>query len=229
MKTGKITAKLRDAVPVCLMVNGKEVKRYKNIELPDELKEVEMTDFHFNVHMDGKITFEIHYEEGALPEVFPEARTRVSRAAKAAAKAAAQESTEVMAVEAAEPETEAAPEDNPQDGEIPAKAPSRPATEGNEPEGIKAAYNVTGVRRKQLMTAVGDFIGTKPEYLRAPTYAFADSHPPVLLIGILFDGSHIKLNLAIIDCNQCQWQGLRRDKSPIDTDFVYDVCQSSRA
>lgn len=54
MKTGKITAKLRDAVPVCLMVEGKEVKRYKNIELPDMLKEVEMTDFHFNVHMDGK-------------------------------------------------------------------------------------------------------------------------------------------------------------------------------
>ena len=61
MKTGKITAKLRDAVPVCLMVNGEEVKRYKNIELPDMLKEVEMTDFHFNVHMNGKITFEIHY------------------------------------------------------------------------------------------------------------------------------------------------------------------------
>ena len=60
MKTGKITAKLRDAVPVCLMVEGKEVKRYKNIELPDMLKEVEMSDFHFNVHMDGKITFEIH-------------------------------------------------------------------------------------------------------------------------------------------------------------------------
>ena len=74
MKTGKITAKLRDAVPVCLMVNGEEVKRYKNIELPDMLKEVEMTDFHFNVHMDGKITFEIHYEEGVLPEVFPEAK-----------------------------------------------------------------------------------------------------------------------------------------------------------
>ena len=169
MKTGKITAKLRDAVPACLMVNGKEVKRYKNIELPDELKEVEMTDFHFNVHMDGKITFEIHYEEGTLPEVFPEAHTRVSRMAKAAS----QESAEVMAVETTEPETEAAPEDNPQDGEIPAKDPSRPATEGNEPEGIKAAYNVTGVRRKQLGTAVGDFIGAKPEYLRAPTYAFA--------------------------------------------------------
>ena len=94
MKTEKITAKLRDAVLVCLMVNDEEVKRYKNIELPDMLKEVEMTDFHFNVHMDGKITFEVHSEEGTLPEVFPEAHTRVSRAAKAATKAATQESVE---------------------------------------------------------------------------------------------------------------------------------------
>lgn len=38
---------------------------------------------------------------------------------------------------------------------------------------IEAAYHVTGVRRKELVAAVGDFIGTKPEYLRAPTYAFA--------------------------------------------------------
>ena len=173
MKTGKITAKLRDAVPVCLMVNGEEVKRYKNIELPDELKEVEMTDFHFNVHMDGKITFEIHYEEGALPEVFPEARTRVSRAAKAAAKAAAQESTEVMAVEATDPETEAAPEGSPQNGEFPAEDPGEPTAEESSPGGIEAAYNVTGVRRKELVAAVGDFIGAKPEYLKAPTYAFA--------------------------------------------------------
>ena len=58
-----------------------------------------MADFHFNVHMDGKITFEIHYEEGVLPEAFPEARTRVSRAAKAAVKTAAQKSTEAMAAE----------------------------------------------------------------------------------------------------------------------------------
>ena len=173
MKTGKITAKLRDAVPVCLMVNGEEVKRYKNIELPDELKEVEMTDFHFNVHMDGKITFEIHYEEGALPEVFPEARTRVSRAAKAAAKAAAQESTEVMAVETAEPEIEAALEESPQEIETPVKNPGEPTAEESSPGGIEAAYNVTGVRRKELVAAVGDFIGAKPEYLRAPTYAFA--------------------------------------------------------
>ena len=172
MKTGKITAKLRDAVPVCLMVNGEEVKRYKNIELPDELKEVEMTDFHFNVHMDGKITFEIHYEEGALPEVFPEARTRVSRAAKAAAKAAAQESTEVMAVEAAKPEIEATPQESPQTNEIPAEKPEEPTTVGNEPEGIKAAYNVTGVRRKELVAAIGEFTGAEPEYKAAPSFAY---------------------------------------------------------
>lgn len=168
MKTGKITAKLRDAVPVCLMVNGEEVKRYKNIELPDALKEVEMTDFHFNVHMDGKITFEIHYEEGVLPEVFPEARTRVSRAAKAAA----QESTEVMAVEAAEPEIEAALEESPQDVEIPAEDPGEPTTVGNELEGIEAAYNVTGVRRKQLVVAVSEFTNIEPEYKAAPSFAY---------------------------------------------------------
>ena len=172
MKTGKITAKLRDAVPVCLMVNGEEVKRYKNIELPDELKEVEMTDFHFNVHMDGKITSEIHYEEGALPEVFPEARTRISRAAKAAAKAAAQESTEVMAVEAAEPEIEAALEESPQDVEIPVKDPGEPATEESGPESIEVAYNVTGVRRKQLVVAVSEFTNIEPEYKAAPSFAY---------------------------------------------------------
>ena len=168
MKTGKITAKLRDAVPVCLMVNGEEVKRYKNIELPDALKEVEMTDFHFNVHMDGKITFEIHYEEGALPEIFPEARTRVSRAAKAAAKAAAQESTEVMAVEAAEPEIEAAPQESPQTYEISAENPE----EESKPEYIEAAYHVTGVRRKQLVVAVSEFTNIEPEYKAAPSFAY---------------------------------------------------------
>lgn len=85
MKTGKITAKLRDAVTVCLMVEGKEVKRYKNIDLPDMLKEVEMLDFHFNVPKDGKITFETIY---AL-DVFPEPRAKMTRAEKAATEQAA--------------------------------------------------------------------------------------------------------------------------------------------
>lgn len=90
MKTGKITAKLRDAVPVCLMVDGEEVKRYKNIELPDAIKEIEMQDFHFYIPQDGRIIFQIHYEKGALPDVFPAPRAKMTRAEKAAAKAAAQ-------------------------------------------------------------------------------------------------------------------------------------------
>lgn len=102
MKTGKITAKLRDAVPVCLMENGKEVKRYKNIELPDAIKELEMVDFHFYIPQDGKITFQIFYADGILPEVFPEARAKMTRTEKAAMRAKAQTAPELdTATEAA--------------------------------------------------------------------------------------------------------------------------------
>ena len=45
MECGKLTAKLRDAVPVCLMVNDHEVKRYKNIEIPEEIKHLEYCGF----------------------------------------------------------------------------------------------------------------------------------------------------------------------------------------
>lgn len=179
MKTGKITAKLRDAVPVCLMVEGEEVMRYKNIELPDALKEVEMTDFHFNVHMDGKITFEIHYEQGVLPEVFPEARTRVSRAAKAAAKEAgeaapAKEASEEPAAILVTEETALAliPE------ALVLVAPIQTEEATSEMETVEESgtmeifYNVTGPRRKELAAAVGDFIGAAPKYMKAPTYAF---------------------------------------------------------
>lgn len=177
MKTGKITAKLRDAVPVCLMVNGEEVKRYKNIELPDMLKEVEMTDFHFNVHMDGKITFEIHYEEGVLPQVFPEARTRISRAAKTAAKAAVEAALAVETPE--EPTTTPAAEKTalaliPEAPIFVAPIQTKEATsEADEESGtMEIFYNVTGPRRKELAAAVGDFIGATPKYMKAPTYAF---------------------------------------------------------
>ena len=37
MKAGQITAKLRDAVPVCFYTNDAEAIRYKNIEIPDSL------------------------------------------------------------------------------------------------------------------------------------------------------------------------------------------------
>lgn len=154
MKTGKITAKLRDAVPVCLMVEDVEVMRYKNIELPDALKEIEMKDFHFNVHMDGKITFEIHYEEGALPKVFPEPRGRKARAAK----------TNTQIEEAAE--DEAADENE-------ADASGNAAAEDTEAPGtMEIAFNLSGIRRKELVAAVGGYTGAEPEYKAAPSFAY---------------------------------------------------------
>ncbi len=85
MECGKLTAKLRDAVPVCFIVDGKEVKRYKNIEIPDEVKKLPFKAFDFNVPLTGAITFKISFEPGVLPEkVRPEKRQRKSRAAKAA-------------------------------------------------------------------------------------------------------------------------------------------------
>jgi len=79
MDMGKLTAKLRDAVPVCFLVEGKEIKRYRNIEIPDELKKLEYQDFKFDVPLNGAITFKIMFEPGALPEEFPLTRERRTR------------------------------------------------------------------------------------------------------------------------------------------------------
>lgn len=200
MKTGKITAKLRDAVPVCLMVEGKEVKRYKNIDLPDMLKEVEMLDFHFNVPADGKITFEISYAQGVLPEVFPEARAKMTRAEKAAAKAAAEQKTmpeentsattetpaaipeqketaltiipEAPATEPEKAEDTATGSETTEESTIEANEPTEETAPAEESGTMEISYNVTGPRRKELAAAVGSFIGAEPKYMKAPTYAF---------------------------------------------------------
>lgn len=82
MECGKLTAKLRDALPVCLIEDGKEIKRFKNIEIPDEIKKLPYQDFEFSVPVTGAITFKIMFEEGVLPKVWPEAQTRKSRKAK---------------------------------------------------------------------------------------------------------------------------------------------------
>lgn len=83
MECGKLTAKLRDAVPVCFMVNDHEVKRYKNIEIPEEIKHLEYCGFRFDVPETGAITFKIWFDEGILPEVWPATRERQHRAPKA--------------------------------------------------------------------------------------------------------------------------------------------------
>ena len=83
MECGKLTAKLRDAVPVCFMVNDREVKRYKNIEIPAEIKHLEYCGFRFDVPEDGgAITFKIWFNEGILPEIWPAERERQHRAVK---------------------------------------------------------------------------------------------------------------------------------------------------
>ncbi len=82
MEMGKLTAKLRDAVPVCLLVEGKEIKRYKNIEIPDDLKKLEYQDFKFDVPLNGAITFKIMFKPGVLPEVFPQVRKRRTKKAE---------------------------------------------------------------------------------------------------------------------------------------------------
>jgi hypothetical protein len=221
MKTGKITAKLRDAVPVCLMVEGKEVKRYKNIDLPDMLKEVEMLDFHFNVPEDGKITFEISYAQGVLPKVFPEPRAKMTRVEKAAAKAAAKATTEqeataeVNAPEATQ-EVTALVEVKPFDiaaliappttkdtapvaeaAEITEQAAEE--SEDEEAGSMEIHYNVTGPRRKELATAVGNFIGMAPVYMKAPTYGFAVSNYIIDRNGTLTGESNKALAEALAE------------------------------
>ena len=51
--------------------------------------------------------------------------------------------------------------------------PAEEAEATKEASTMEISYNVTGPRRKELATAVGDFIGTAPVYQKAPTYAFA--------------------------------------------------------
>ena len=79
MECGKLTAKLRDAVPVCFIEDGKEIQRFKNIEIPDELKVLPFKDFKFDVPATGAITFKIMFEAGILPKEWPQARERKSR------------------------------------------------------------------------------------------------------------------------------------------------------
>ena len=88
MNAGKITAKLRDAVPVCLYAEGEEKARYKNIELPDSIKALEIRDFHFDIDAAGWISFRLHFDQGILPEELPAPRPMVTREQKRAMKEA---------------------------------------------------------------------------------------------------------------------------------------------
>lgn len=136
MKAGKITAKLRDAVKVCFMVEGEEVKRYKNIEMPDALKELEIRDFAFNVLTDGKIEFWLHFDEGILPTEWPEDRERKTRAAKVETAATEDTMTASESVAAEEADTPGAKIEDAPDVNEPA---SEVAVATENPEAVEPA------------------------------------------------------------------------------------------
>ena len=155
MECGKLTAKLRDAVPVCFIVNGMEVKRLKNIEIPDEIKKLPFTAFKFDVPQNGAITFKIMFEAGVLPDEWPEPRQRKTRGSKAAGQPI-DIAPEVEAALEAEKSTEV------EDTET--------VTEEPVPEEI--AYNITGDRRKALVEAIANYTGEKAIYQNAPSFAY---------------------------------------------------------
>ena len=194
MECVKLTAKLRDAVPVCFIVNGMEVKRFKNIEIPDEIKKLPFTAFKFDVPLNGAITFKISFEPGVLPEVWPEKRQRKSRAAKAAEAEIPANVTEAIqnALEQAEAEGQPVQEvaeaaANGAEVQAAANGPEIIITAEDDEEAAKSTepgkapqeysmalyYHVTGEQRKALVTAVSAFVDAPAVYQNAPTFAYA--------------------------------------------------------
>lgn len=187
MECGKLTAKLRDAVPVCFMVDGKEVKRYKNIEIPDEIKRLPFSDFKFDVPANGAITFKIMFEPGILPTEWPEPRQRKSRNVTVPKKAeivkAIAESVNRAADqgEPVEEFLEAARQGAKVVAEISETGRSSheivltavDADAKSTPMTMELAFNQTGDGRRALVAAVSAILGESAIYQRAPSYAFA--------------------------------------------------------
>ena len=181
MKCGKLTAKLRDAVPVRFYENGREVMRYKNIEIPDAVKELEFQDFKFDVPLNGAITFKIFFEQGILPEVWPEARQRRIRAKKdepsisktmptPADDMDVQDGSE-MPRDGADPGKEESVYEDTETGASADDAPiALPAEE--IVESMEVRFDVSGSARKALAGAIGEHTGAYPAYQAAPSFAY---------------------------------------------------------
>ena len=204
MECGKLTAKLRDAVPVCFIEEGKEIKRVKNSEIPDAIKELEYKGFKFDVPTSGAITFKIYFEPGTLPETWPEPRQRKTRAKKdeiaaPAGEDAAQDTPE-MAQEATDPQPEEFPQDEAEAVAEPAKAASEddPEKEGEPiPETMEIHYDVPGSARKALASAISEIIGTYPSYQAAPSFAYIIGEYTLDRNGVLTGPRNSQLMLTL--------------------------------
>jgi hypothetical protein len=86
LKARTITAKLRDAVVISIQDSTGELGRYKNIELPDAIRDLPVEDFQFAKSIDGKLEFEIIFATGSLPKPMPEPRALNTRTTKPAPK-----------------------------------------------------------------------------------------------------------------------------------------------
>lgn len=204
MKCGKLTAKLRDAVPVCFIEEGKEIKRVKNIEIPDAIKELEYKEFKFDVPMSGGITFKIYFEPGTLPEIWPEPRQRKTRAKKdeiaAPVSADAAQDAPETAQEAADPQPEEFPQNEVEAADEPAEAASEDdAGEDEEPipEAMEIHYDVPGSARKALASAIGEIIGTYPSYQAAPSFAYIIGEYTLDRNGVLTGPRNSQLMLTL--------------------------------
>ena len=177
MEYGKLTAKLRDAVPVCFIENGKEVKRFKNIEIPDEIKKLPYQGFEFSVPVTGAITFKNMFEEGVLPKNWPEARIRKTRKAKPEEAPMPEKITAGLQAALEQAEAEGQPvaeiaEAAARGAEITAELHGQDLTlTAHEPENMEAVFNVTGERRKALVEAVKAFVDAPAVYQNAPSFA----------------------------------------------------------
>jgi hypothetical protein len=193
MKAGQITAKLRDAVPVCFFEYGEERTRYRNIDIPDSLKELDILDFGFDVIPEGKITFRLHFEDGVLPAEFPPIREKLTRAEMKAAKAGAVHTAD-LAEAAAEVIAVVTGED------VTAEAANEPAEEIPEiPVIPEFRFNVTGDRRKALVAVIGEHTGEKPIYKAAPSFAFVIGTYTVDKTGTLIGEASTELLGAIAE------------------------------
>jgi len=211
MKAAKITAKLRDAVPVCLYANGEEQARYKNIELPDSIKALEVYDFGFDIDAAGWISFRLHFDNGVLPEEMPEPRPPVTREQKRAARAAkvaeaeevhtadlAAATAEVIEAAGGEITTPPAPGEDyiiaTPEGKIIAEIHHGELPNLEAPD-FTLRFDVPGKKRGALAKAIGEILATEVEYLNPPSYAYRIGELTLDREGVLHAESSMELLL----------------------------------
>ena len=203
MECGKLTAKLRDAVPVCFIEDGKEVKSFKNIEIPDEIKKLPYQSFEFSVPVTGAITFKIMFEEGVLPKLWPEAQTRKSRKVSQEEAPIPEKITAGLQAALEQAEAEGQPvaeiaEAVAHGAEITAELNGQVLTiTAHGPENMETAFNVTGERRKALVEAVKAFVDAPAVYQNAPSFAYVIGDYTISKIGTLSGPANEALMAAL--------------------------------